>query len=135
VRAIVEDACSIYTPLIVRAGVDVEICGDRDVTIEADRGTVLQALLHVLENAILAAADGRRRRQIVLQIDHKPALIRVRDSGEPVPPTRRRAIFDPFYSARGAEGLGLYFARELLRGDGGDLTIAPDGKEFILLLG
>ena len=61
-------------------------------------------------------------------------LLSVRDTGEGIAPEARERLFEPFYTTKqGGVGLGLFFARRIARGLGGDITAAPGvqkGTEF-----
>jgi two-component system sensor histidine kinase AauS len=95
---------------------------------------LLQALLHVVENAIVAAAEMSQNRWVELELQSDPARVVVRDSGYGVATEKRDLIFDPFFTTRlGADGLGLYFARTLLQTVGCDLRLSDAGDEFWLV--
>jgi len=99
-----------------------EVAGDMEML--ADRDQLFRVLVNLGRNAAEAgahtvrvratrAADGR------LNID-------VTDDGPGLPPRARDKLFMPFTgSARaGGTGLGLAIARDLVRGHGGDITLA-----------
>ena len=68
--------------------------------------------------------------------------IRVRDSGEGIPPEQLEHIFDRFYRAANGSsgtgfGLGLAIAKSLIEGQGGSIAMESElgkGSELILSL-
>ncbi len=133
-RAIAQDGLTIYAPLLAATSVQATLLADHSVVVRADRGAVLQALLHVLENAIAAAAVMTKYRWVELQVSSSPPSLLVRDSGEGVAPEKRAMIFDPFFTGReGRAGLGLYLARTLINSTGHEIELGPQGNEFRLL--
>jgi signal transduction histidine kinase len=101
---------------------------------EADRGAVLQALLQVLENALLAAAAQRQERWVEVIIEDNPLSLVVKDSGPGVSEEKRDLIFDPYFTTReGGDGLGLFFARRLMRATDGDLLLDATSPYFRLV--
>jgi len=134
-RSLVQDALTIYAPLLASTAVEATMDAPRQVFVRTDRGTTLQALLHVLDNAVIEAAQFAENRWIELLVrDGTPSTIVVRDSGYGVPVERRELIFDPFFTAReGRDGLGLFFAQTLLRSNGHDLMLNEAGDEFHLM--
>jgi signal transduction histidine kinase len=132
-RSLAQDGVLAYAPVIKAAGVEVSIDGPPGVIVLADRGLVLQAMLHVVENALIAAAEMSHYRWVEIEVEAEPARIAIKDSGYGVQADRRDMIFDPFFSTRaGRDGLGLYFARTLMRSCGHDLVLSPDGDAFWL---
>jgi signal transduction histidine kinase len=130
-RSVAQDAASAYAPLLQTCSVELSIRGDSGVTVHADRSLLLQALMHVVENAVLAAAEMSQHRWVEIEIGSDPARLAVRDSAYGVPDRRRELIFDPFFTTReGCDGLGLYFARTLVRSGGHDLVLTERGDEF-----
>ena len=130
-RSLAQDALIIYEPALAAAQVDAQVVGDAGVTARVDRGAALQALLQVTENAILAALEEGRERWVQLSVEAAPPSIVVRDSGPGVPEHRRGLIFDPYFTGReGGDGLGLFFARRLALGLGGDISLEESGRAF-----
>jgi signal transduction histidine kinase len=116
----------------------------RDITIEAEVAPVppvlgsgeklTRVLANLLDNAERHAA-GRIRVTLDAEEDGA-AVLRVADDGVGVPPADRQRIFERFVrldEARsrddGGAGLGLAIARDLVRAQGGEITVgqAPEG--------
>lgn len=135
-RSVAQDAVAAYAPLLESASVQLSVDGPAGVIVKADRALVLQALLHLLENAILAAAEMSRNRWVEVTVESAPPRLVVRDSGYGVPIEKHDLIFDPFFSTReGRDGLGLFFARTIMQSGGNDLILAEGGDEFCLVFG
>jgi signal transduction histidine kinase len=133
-RGLVQDALTIFAPLLASTSVEATLDAPDQVVVRADRGATLQALLHVLENAIFEAARMTHHRwvEVLVRPGTSPCIV-VRDSGYGVEAARRELIFDPFFTAReGRDGLGLFFARTLLRSCGHDLVLNQEGDQFLL---
>mgnify|MGYP001276142104 CR=1 FL=1 len=67
------------------------------------------------------------------------ALITVKDTGAGMPPQVASLIFDPFFSTKGAHGLGLGLAlcKSIIEEHGGKLTVdseAGTGTRFSIWL-
>jgi signal transduction histidine kinase len=130
-RSLAQDALLVYQPLIATTGVEVTISGATRAAVRADRSALLQALLHVLENAIVAASAMTRHRWVDIAIDEQPPALLVSDSGPGVLEQHRPHVFDPYFTTReGHDGMGLHFARDLMRAGGHDLQLGPDGTGF-----
>jgi signal transduction histidine kinase len=133
-RSLAQDALSIYAPAVSTVSVQAAVSGRSGVTVTGDRPLVLQALLHVLENAIIAAAEQQGDRWVEIGLPENPLRLEVRDSGSGVAAEFRDHIFDPYFTTRnGRNGVGLYFARALLRGRGHDLRLGESGNTFELI--
>jgi signal transduction histidine kinase len=90
----------------------------------ADRDQLFRVLVNLGRNAAEAGAHAVR-----VSATHAPDgrfYIDVSDDGPGLPPRARDKLFTPFTgSARaGGTGLGLAIARDLVRGHGGDITLA-----------
>lgn len=105
-----------------------------EIKVSADRGQLFRVLQNLGENALQAGAEHvwlrARRVDGVLSVD-------MIDDGPGLPPKAVENLFVPFKgSARnGGTGLGLPIARELLRGQGGDLRLSRSdagGAVFVL---
>lgn len=112
--------------------------GDRRGAV--DRNRLQRALVHVIENAAQAIADGGKPGRIAVstRADGKSMEIRITDNGPGVPDEHRTNIFEPLFSGRsGGIGLGLPIARRIVEQHGGTITLdsLPDqGTTFIVTL-
>jgi signal transduction histidine kinase len=121
-----------------RAGqVKIETRACPEIEVVADAGRLMQVLLSLLGNAheaILEAnpAGGR----IALETRVEPAdgrewaVIEVTDSGGGIPPELMDRIFEPFFTTKKhGTGFGLHMAAEIVREQGGRLTVrnSPEG--------
>ena len=109
------------------------------VTLQGDTAIVLarpvalrRVLVNLLDNAIRYGAGA----DVGVDADGERVRVRIDDRGPGIAPALLEQVFQPFFRgdasrsrASGGSGLGLYIARDLLRRQGGDVTIAnrPDG--------
>jgi signal transduction histidine kinase len=106
------------------------------LAVRADRDQLYRVLLNLAQNAVEAGAQHLRLSAATA--DGKVA-IEVADDGHGLPPRAQENLFRPFFgSARpGGTGLGLAIARELMRAQGGDISLIEttgDGTVFRLTL-
>ena len=108
----------------------------QDFCVIADRGQLYRVIHNLMENALQMGAHNVavRARRTKGRVE-----IEVADDGPGLPPKALQSLFVPFKgSARsGGTGLGLAIARELMRVQGGDLTLAANnakGATFLLEL-
>jgi len=112
-------------------------------TVEADRTTLRQALINLLDNAIKYTPAGGHIRVVVKAI-HEEAAIEVCDDGPGIPAEHREKIFERFYrvgkdrsSETGGAGLGLAIARWAVAINGGRIELDSEegrGSTFRILL-
>lgn len=100
--------------------------------IEANTLAVKRALTNLVANACAAMED-----EGTLRIAAARGAITVSDTGPGVPPEIRKEIFAPFFTTKGASGtgLGLSIVRELMRQQGGSVTVHSEpgqGAQFTL---
>lgn len=121
-----------------RAGqVKIETIGATRVCVSADAGRLMQVLLSLLGNAqeaILATHPAGGRIALHTQLVHADgrdwAVIDITDSGPGVPEEFMERIFEPFFTTKETgTGYGLYMASEILREQGGRLSVrnSPEG--------
>lgn len=103
---------------------------DRPVVAPWDMGRVELALGILVTNALKYSPMGK----ILVRITREPHVARmsVTDSGIGVPEGEEEAIFEAYTHGSNIEnpgvGLGLYVAREIVRGHGGEIGVtSPDG--------
>jgi two-component system NtrC family sensor kinase len=100
--------------------------------ITADPLALNRSLTNLISNAC-DAMDGRG----TLRITASPRMIEVSDSGPGIPVDCLKQIFEPFFTTKGAQGtgLGLSIVRELMRQQGGSVTVHSEpgrGARFTL---
>ena len=111
---------------------------DRDavLTVQGDRGMLLQALLNLLSNAVNhTLEDGRI--MVRCTVEGTRGVVTVEDDGPGISPQDLDRVFDRFYRSMGTRragdsagsGLGLTISRRLVQLHQGDLTVAnrPEG--------
>ncbi len=113
------------------------------VYLQADRDSLEQILLNLIDNAIKYAPQGKELR-IELRRTSDLLTLCVIDRGPGIPVAQQQQIFDKFHrldssltSSQPGAGLGLSIARQLARGMGGELSSdTPDsgGSCFCLKL-
>lgn len=104
------------------------------VTVRADRGQLYRILRNLGENALQMGAHN-----VTVSVEQRSngLEICIADDGPGLPPKAIENLFVPFKgSARsGGTGLGLAIARELMRGQGGDLRLLrSDAKGAVFVL-
>ncbi len=112
--------------------IPVEVNGHPEVI--ADPHRVRQIIRNMVTNARRYGGPNAR---VIIDSDGPNGILEVRDDGEPLAPSSRAAIFEPYTRARQREGttasvgLGLTVSRRLARHMGGDLVYDHDGHETI----
>ena len=114
------------------------------VIVQGDRYELQQVLLNLVTNAAQAVsglpAGLPRVVTIETGLQGDLALLRVRDTGEGVPPQLVPYLFTPFFTTKGpghGTGLGLSLSYGLVESHGGRLSYAPaprGGAEFTAAL-
>lgn len=135
-----------FEPLAVSSQVSLlfEKTEGGSATVSIDRERIRWVLNNLIENAIRYTPAGGSVR---ITTDSAPGrvLIRVKDTGIGIAPEDRGNIFERFYRApnaiakqNGGNGLGLYIARTIANGHGGDLAFESNkegpGTTFTLSL-
>ena len=117
-------------------GLAIDLSIPAELTVRADRDQLYRVLLNLAQNAIEA---GARHLSFTAAATDGTISLDIADDGHGLPPRARENLFRPFFgSARpGGSGLGLAIARELMRGQGGDLGLVATtgaGTTFRLTL-
>jgi signal transduction histidine kinase len=101
---------------------------------EVDRALVERVLENLLANAVTHAPPASQV-DVELSCDATLATVVVLNSGPPIPPAMREAIFEPYVQVgptderRGGGGLGLAFCREVVTVHGGTIHATErDGR-------
>jgi signal transduction histidine kinase len=112
-----------YDPLAVRRRVFSEL-GSK-AKIRADTFRLYQSFINLLRNAFQATPAGG---EIVVRsstsADEQDVLIEIENTGEPIPPDVQKHLFEPFFSTKGEEGmgLGLSMCKSAIEKHGGSIT-------------
>jgi signal transduction histidine kinase len=92
--------------------------------VQAQPEALEQALVHLVQNAVEASADGQ---PVLIQAKREgnEVAIEVTDSGPGMTPEFVRSrLFKPFHSSKpGGFGIGAFEAREIVRAMGGRLEV------------
>lgn len=118
-----------------------------DLSLQADAARLQQALSNLLSNAV---QHGNRQSPVTLTADGEVdgIVLKVSNSGEPIPPDALQAIFEPLVRAPNASseahersrtslGLGLFIVREIVLAHGGSIrveSLATSGTVFTIRL-
>ncbi len=115
---------------------EVTVVAPGALAAEVDAARLRVAVRNLIANAL---QHGRPPVLVTLSERHHVLELTVADVGDGVPEGLRERVFDRF--ARGDEarhaggsGLGLAIARENVRLQGGEVTLAGDGRTFVLRL-
>jgi two-component system cell cycle sensor histidine kinase/response regulator CckA len=124
---------SFATQLRLPVGVDLDLRIPALLPpITADPLALTRDLTNLISNAC-EAMDCKG----TLRITASPRAIEVSDTGSGIPAEVARRIFDPFFTTKGTNGtgLGLSIVRELMRQQGGSVTLRSEpgrGARFTL---
>jgi signal transduction histidine kinase len=102
-----------------------------DTIVEGDSFRLKQVLLNLLSNAIKYTDKGKVSvKAELLKVDQGHRLnVVIGDTGSGIPANRQAQLFTPYYQAGGQKpgtGLGLYLCRELVKGQGGEITLESE---------
>jgi signal transduction histidine kinase len=99
----------------------VKVSIEEEAPIFADEGHLQQTFINVIKNASEADTDGNPI-EIIIAVDAQHHIIRVLDCGHGI--INPDNLFVPFYSTKqDGNGIGLILSRELMRQQGGELTL------------
>ena len=127
-----------------RAGVGVEQAVPSELVLDGFAGTLSQALMILLSNAMTHAFDGRTGGHVRIDADAAEdgwLLLRVSDDGCGMADAVSRRVFEPFFTTKfgqGGSGLGLSICHNLVtRVLGGEIGVQSspgEGSRFLLRL-
>ncbi|MDG1739447.1 MAG: HAMP domain-containing sensor histidine kinase [Paracoccaceae bacterium] len=114
---------------------DLSYAGDvpEGMMLSADNEQMFRVIGNLVRNARQAIVTSGQPGEIdvVARDVENGWSIRVSDNGPGLPPKAQEHLFQPFQGnvRKGGAGLGLAIAQELVRGHGGQLTLAETGPE------
>lgn len=108
-----------------------------NLTLRADSGQLMQALVNLAINAIQAVESGGAV-SLRARAEGGRLFLEVQDTGPGVEPGRRSAIFEPFYTTKPeGSGLGLWIVQQIVSAHGGVIHVrnaTPRGALFAIEL-
>ena len=132
VSALTRDAVALAEPLCARAGVELEVVGERPgPNVLVDSVQVQQVLLNLIQNAVDAPdppAPTRKRVTIsTWTMGADWVEIEVGDNGRGIAQATVVQLFEPFSSAKpGGIGLGLTICRGIVEAHGGRIWLSEN---------
>lgn len=136
VRALLEDACGRMRGKAEKFGLTMEMHLE-PATIHSDRENLMHIFINLLDNAIkYNEPAGVIRVYSEPRVQEQKAVIRIFNSGVPIPEESREKIFEPFYTVNkdrarktGGTGLGLSLVKQFVEKQGGTIQLLPLYKD------
>lgn len=103
---------------------------DRSESVLGDEVMLTQAFHNLLRNAVLYNQPAGEVAMIVW-LDKLSVILRVENTGEPIPEELTAEVFDRFRKGKGGcSGLGLSLVREIVEAHGGSVELVSNGPEI-----
>lgn len=136
VRALLEDACGRMRGKAEKFGLAMEL-NLASATIHSDRENLMHIFINLLDNAIkYNEPAGVIHIYSEPRVQEQKAVIRIFNSGTPIPEESREKIFEPFYTVNkdrarktGGTGLGLSLVKQFVEKQGGTIQLVPLHKD------
>ncbi|WP_339284672.1 HAMP domain-containing sensor histidine kinase [Paenibacillus sp. FSL R5-0486] len=136
VSALLRDACGRMRGKAEKFALKMELDLEPAV-IRSDRESLMHIFINMLDNAIkYNVPDGVIRVKNELWRQERQAVIRIYNSGMPIPAEAQEKIFEPFYTVNkdrarktGGTGLGLSLVKQFVEKQGGTITLLPGDPE------
>ncbi len=133
-RSLLEEVQIVIAPALREEEIELRWDVPRSLPpVWADRQSLLQVLLNLVNNSRRALEGAPGERALLLHVRQKPARVEVHVSDTGPGVTHPQALFRPFQQQASATGLGLYLSRALMRSFGGELRHLPTaaGATFV----
>jgi signal transduction histidine kinase len=120
--ALITEVCRMMQGRAERAGLTLIAATPPSlIVVQGDYDRLKQALLNLLDNAIIWTPIGGRIR---VEAEHNgKAIVRVCDTGPGITPDLRERIWERGFSTAGSQGLGLALVRDIVEAHGGTATL------------
>jgi signal transduction histidine kinase len=131
VRAVLDERVSVWAPVSEERGVTLEVEAPDDLQVRAAPDRLSQVLDNLLDNALEVSPPGSGI-HLRAGVAATEVVVHVVDEGPGMSAEQRARAFDRFWQGpegAGSSGLGLAIVENLVRADGGRVTLdeAPGG--------
>jgi signal transduction histidine kinase len=126
--AVGRDVLADLAPMAMKAGYEVSLdAPETPVTVTGDEHAIARAMTNLIGNSVTHGGGSGQIRVAV----RAEGVVEVADEGPGIPASLLPHLFEPFSrgsaSAEGC-GLGLHLTREIMRGHGGEVSLAPSPR-------
>lgn len=126
-NALVGSVAELYEAVAEQNGVSMSVATPENVQVDADANRLRQALANLVDNALKYTPSGG---QVFIEVTHdaRDGVVRVRDTGEGIPPDALPRIFERLYRAEPSRskpglGLGLSLVQAIVAAHGGRVEV------------
>ena len=140
ISSVFEEVRAIFVPIAQKKSLEITFNVESIVTLEADRGRMIQVLYNLVSNAIKFTPYGGKV-HVCCRKSGSRALISVKDTGIGISPEDQREIFQPFTQIDSSSsrqycgtGLGLALVKKTINLHQGDIWVESNigkGSTFI----
>ncbi len=128
----VEEACnravSIAKPALTRAAIGLELSTKGDFTLYGNKNEFEQVILNIINNAKdIILQRGVKNGNIEINIDKNSVTIT--DNGGGIKEKKINQIFEPYYSTKNGDGIGLYISKTIIEKEFNGSLIAKNSNE------
>lgn len=110
------------------------IMPSNDLTINCDKFQFERVLTNLVKNAIESMSE-KGKITIDIEEDKKNTIIKIMDSGMPIPPAEIDKLFEPLFTTKQeGTGLGLPICKTIVESHGGTMEYQDSPKSFIIKL-
>jgi PAS domain S-box-containing protein len=115
------DMVRIMPPDQVEASLEIRLNVDNVLPVQAPAGELMEVFLNLAINAVEAMPQGGVL-EISGRVDDQQVIVEFKDTGVGADIVTLSRFFDPFFSTKGGQGLGLPVSRTIIRSLGGDIS-------------
>lgn len=129
---LIEQVAAEYILVAAKKGIDLNTSISGDVLVQADKDSVVQILMNLIDNAVKYTSKGGKV-QVSASQKGNDVVVMIADTGVGIPVDDLSRIFERFYrvdKARsresGGTGLGLSIVRHLVEANSGKVTVESE---------